>query len=678
MNLSTKGTTVMGNHHLACKLWVCALCTGFLLPLTGAAQTATDTIGSKVHRLQDVTVKGRRTPPPALAGSPLQQLQRAEWMRLGALDVSDAVRHFSGVSVKDYGGIGGLKTVSVRSLGAAHTAICYDGVAVSDCQSGQVDISRFSLDNVSLLSLSIGQSDGLFLPAKLFASAGTLTIETVRPDFTSHTTQLGARIKTGSFGLFNPSLTVARKLGNRWSLSASGDYLRADGAYPFRLRNGGQLIASKRANSDIESYRAEVNLFAALTPRQNLQAKVYLFDSERGLPGSVVYDNPYAAERLTDRNYFAQLRYENRFSPRMKMQAVAKYNYSWNRDADDRSSGLTDDRFRQTETYLSATLWAEPLKGWSFSLAQDGVYNDLSTTLRNCQYPERFTSLTVVAAHVQTPRLSVTASLLNTYLTETVRTGEAAPDRKRLSPSASVSWKPFDAGLRLRASYKDIFRVPTFNDLYYLLIGNSRLKPENTRQFNFGTTWSGSPCKWLDFLDASADVYYNRVTDKIVAMPTLFVWKMMNVGKVETLGLDVNLSTAFRPCALLKVYLSGTYNWMQAEDVTDRASKVWRNQIAYTPRHSGSGSCTLETPWANLSYQLLYASERYRMAQNTADNRIAPYTDHGLTLSRHFRWGRHGLHVQLDALNLSNKNYEIVRFYPMPGRNYKITLNYQL
>mgnify|MGYP000302648914 CR=1 FL=1 len=101
---------------------------------------------------------------------------------------------------------------------------------------------------------------------------------------------------------------------------------------------------------------------------------------------------------------------------------------------------------------------------------------------------------------------------------------------------------------------------------------------------------------FLDFISLSADTYYNKVKDKIVAVPTMFVWKMSNVGKVETIGVDVNLSAECRLNQQMKLYLTGNYNFMQAEDVTDRNSKTWRNQIVYTPRHSGSGSLTLETP----------------------------------------------------------------------------------
>lgn len=177
--------------------------------------------------------------------------------------------------------------------------------------------------------------------------------------------------------------------------------------------------------------------------------KAYLFDSERGLPGGVIYDNPYAAERLFDKNYFGQFRYENRFSDRLKLQALGKFNYAWNRDYNDEASGITDDRYRQAETYLSATLWGDLGKGFSLSWAQDFAYNYLHTNLDQCQFPQRYTLLTALAAQYQRNSFTATASLLNTYITEDVRIGTAAADRKRLSPAFSVSWKPFEKWITL-------------------------------------------------------------------------------------------------------------------------------------------------------------------------------------------------------------------------------------
>lgn len=95
--------------------------------------------------------------------TPLQILSNNTIQNLNALQISDAVKHFSGVTVKDYGGIGGLKTISVRGFSANHTGINYNGIAVSDVQSGQIDIGRFSIENVENITLNSGQNDIIFL-----------------------------------------------------------------------------------------------------------------------------------------------------------------------------------------------------------------------------------------------------------------------------------------------------------------------------------------------------------------------------------------------------------------------------------------------------------------------------------------------------------------------------------
>ena len=153
---------------------------------------------------------------------------------LGIQNMADAVRRFAGTDVRDYGGTGGLKTVSVRNMGAAHTAISYDGVAVSNCQAGQIDIGRFSLDNVESLSLSVGQNEDMLQSARLYASAGVLNIETSRPEFLEDRKwQLLFQVKGGSFGLVNPYFRYGQQLGEKTVLSVDGDYLRSDGQYPF-------------------------------------------------------------------------------------------------------------------------------------------------------------------------------------------------------------------------------------------------------------------------------------------------------------------------------------------------------------------------------------------------------------------------------------------------------------
>ena len=46
-----------------------------------------------------------------------QKLSGQELDALNSFSVADAIRYFSGVQLKDYGGVGGLKTINIRSMG---------------------------------------------------------------------------------------------------------------------------------------------------------------------------------------------------------------------------------------------------------------------------------------------------------------------------------------------------------------------------------------------------------------------------------------------------------------------------------------------------------------------------------------------------------------------------------
>ena len=626
-------------------------------------QTLNDTIA-------EVTVSGYHVPANISAATPMHVLSSEQLLRLGATDVGDALKHFAGVQVKDFGGVGGMKTVSIRSLGAQHTGVSYDGVSVGDCQSGQVDLSRFALSNLSSITLTVGQGDNLFVPARQLASAATINISSQPSD-----TLLYIYMSAGSYGLANPSLHFGRRLkGLR--LSAYGEYKYAKGDYPFRLWNGRHLIDEHRNNSDISLWRGEINLLAEPGRHQKIAAKVYGYSSVRGLPGAVIYDNPIANERLTDKNAFVQLLYENIFSRKLRLRSAAKWNYSWMKDRNADAASTRTDIFRQRETYLTATLLWQPVGCLQAALAQDFTHNYLSTTLVTCPFPSRSTWQTALSARYATGRIAINASLLATAVVETVEKGTAADNRSRLSPALSITWKPFGSNLHLRLSYKDIFRLPTLNDLYYTVIGNVNLRPEKSRQWNVGATWSCQHSGGRGFVAATVDAYHASVSDKIVAMPTMFVWRMMNVGKVRTFGIDATLTAEHRWSRAEVLTMMLSYNFADATDRTDPHDVQYGHQIAYTPKHSGAANVTFASRYATLSYNLLFSGRRYSLGYNIPDNLMHSFFDHSVSLSKEFALGRGKMRVSAELLNIGNRNYEVVRFYPMQGRNYRVTITY--
>lgn len=639
---------------------------------------STDTV--KLRHLPDVEVVTQSRVSVTRQATPLQLLDSKNIKRLGIQDLSEAVRRFSGVTVKDYGGIGGLKTVSIRSLGAHHTAVSYDGVSISDAQSGQVDISRFTLDNVDMVSLTMGQSDDIFQTARIYASAGALNIKTRKPRFADDKSYLlSVKIKGGSFGLVEPVLSYSQKLGNRWSASVYADYMRADGKYPYTLVNGTVKTREKRINSDIETVRLEGNLYGDFGSKGGiLETKFYTFHSERGLPGAVNFYNKTAMERLWNDNSFIQTRYKNQLTEKFAVQAVAKYAYAYSRykDVNDKyAAGFQEDRNTQYEYYGSAGILYLPFHSLSASLTTDYAHTQLDNNFINAAQPRRNTSLTAFAVRYKRSSLTATASLLGTYISDEVENGDRPSDRKRLSPAIGLLWQPFrDNALRVRVSYKDIFRVPTFTDLYYLRMGNTDLKPEKAKQYNAGLTWSGEIGEVIRYLSLSVDGYYNKVEDKIVALPTLYIWRMMNMGEVEIKGTDVNLSMEIPLSGKVNMMLSGNYTYQHAIDITNPDAKNYKHQIPYTPRHTGNGSVAFETPWVNVSYLLTAVGERYALPQNIKENRVDGYTEQSISLNRTFDFKSVSLRLQGEIINLADTQYDVIQYYPMPGRSWRLSI----
>ena len=643
------------------------------LGLAFAVESRAQELDSLQYLLPEVDAVDAVLPVSATSAVPLQRVLREDIERLGYAGVVDALKYMSGVNVRDYGGVGGLKTVSVRGMGAKHTAVSYDGVLVADVQSGAVDLGRFPLNNLSAVTLVMGLgADGVLRSAREYSASTLLSLRTLSLD----STMTNIDVKGGSFGYAGASFYHRYKPSGSWGLAFNGDYLRSDGMYPFTLVNSTLSSREIRRDSDIDAFTLEANTDAWLGGGK-LDAKIYYYSSERGLPGATNLYNKGNRERLWNRNAFAQAKYGCLLGGDWSLQALFKYDYSFSRYRDvspNYSAGEQVDINVQNECYASVAAGYTPFSRFNISLAADAAYTMLENNFVNSKAPRRFSSWVVAAAEYELCRLKFSASLLVTSIVDELRAGEGMPPFFRLSPSFGVVVAPFGSDiLHLRASVKDACRVPTFADLYYLRLGNVGLKPEKATQCNVGATFYLSGSGAFRNLTLSVDGYYNNVRDKIVALPTMYVWKMMNFGKADIWGVDASGSLRLALTQKVGLLLDANYSYQYAVDVTDASAKNYRHQLPYTPRHSGSLTASLENPIVNLSYLLSAVGERYMLPQNTVKNRMRGYIEHGFSLNRSFSFGRVGLRLQAELLNITDEQYEIIKNYPMPGFQWRLS-----
>lgn len=630
---------------------------------------------------------------------PAQTLSGKRLEGLNSHSVADAIRYFSGVQIKDYGGVGGVKTVDIRSMGTNHMGVFYDGIQLGNAQNGQIDLGKFSLDNIDEISLYNGQKSEIFQPARDFGSAGTIYIRTHHPQFEEgKNDNFNVTLRTGSFGLANPSIRWEHRFSPSLSMNFNTEYTYATGQYHFRYHkkfSDGTLAwdtTAVRKNGDVKALRVEGGLFGNI-PHGVWNLKFYYYDSERGIPGAIVNNVWKTSQRQWDRNFFVQSTFKKEVSSRYNLMVNAKYARDYMRYLNPDTTLLyLDNKFWQDEIYISVANKYDIMKNWEADLSVDYQWNYLNSTLADFAYPNRHTTLVALASAYTYQRFKAQASVLYTMVNDRATARSAGEVMARHSawkheftPAVFFSYQPMEErDFFLRAFYKRVFRMPTFNDLYYTDIGNVSLNPEFVDQYNVGFQWQTiRPDGFYRGVRVTADAYYNYVTDKIIAVPKgtgMYRWMMMNIGKVKIRGIDLTARTTLNFPFDVMMDISMNYTYQKAQDYSypddygDGGS--YKGQIAYIPWHSGSA--TVNAVWRKftLNYSFIYVGERYHNSSNIPANHEQPWYTHDISANYAFHLGKVNMKVTAEVNNLLNQQYDVVLNYPMPGRNYKLILKF--
>ena len=546
-------------------------------------------VPDSTHQLQQIEIFTHTTKHKQIV--PGQALKGAQLQRLNSQSVADAVRYFAGVQLKDYGGVGGLKTIDVRGMGSQHVGVFYDGIQLGNAQNGVTDLGKYSLDDLEAVTLYNGQKSTVFQAAKHFATASSIYLQSKKPKFIfDKKTNITARYKTGSIQLNNPSVRIEHKLSNRIAATASAEYIQSNGEYKFRYsrKNLDQSIAydttALRKDGQIEAKRAEIGLFGDHeTVQWNIKGYGYI--SDRGIPAAIVRNQfGKKGQTLVDKNYFVQATLQKNIG-KFETKLNTKFAYDYTRYTDTVSVFKTQNTYVQREAYASWATVYKATRQFYINTAIDYQYNTLDANLVNFSYPERNSFWAALAASYQTNKLQIQGSLLGTFVTESVQKNTSAPHKNIWTPTLIANFKA-NSNFSINAFYKRIFRMPTFNDLYYTNIGYSNLKPEFTTQYNIGFvyTLSVNTQHALQNLSVQTDAYYNLVADKIIAAPngSMFRWMMLNLGKVIIKGTDIKLKSDFM-FGNTQIAVLLNYTYQQAQDVTNAKKTYYKDQIPYIP-----------------------------------------------------------------------------------------------
>ena len=555
-------------------------------------------------------------------------ISRADTLHVGnSSSVSEVLLQGSGFHVGDNGGAAGLKTVSLRGLGSAHTSIYLDGVRVGNVQSGQNDLGMIPIENLDCVVVDYAQN--------------SVSFNTARPIFDNGPIAGNVRLQAGSFGTWKPSARLDFRLSDRIALSADasaifskGDFEYADGLY--------------RENNDVSQYRAGLDLFGK-TDGGEYHVKAYYNGSDRGTPGSTAWPSE---DRQKDNNAFVQGVLRKNFSHLYTLHISGKASY----DDIFYSSAWGDSNYGQTEFQLNSAHDFKIFRWWKLTLAADVQWDGLKSSNYDAS---RFTAFSALASSFRTGRLSVDVAIEYSGASD-----RDALSRNALAPSANLRVTMTD-GLDLIAFGRRAYRVPTFNELYYVGYGNPDLKPEDAWLTDLGLDFNRSAGRGWN-MRVRLDGYCNMLTDKITSAPTPEdpnVWMPYNIGKVRATGLDFSAGLAHS--GVWNYSLDIRYSYQSAVDRTPD-SYTYGQQIPYIARHTAV--VTGSVGWKGWSLNPVW---QLRAGRTDGTGVLPAWNTLDVTFAKSIDINKAGvLNLKFNAGNLLDCRYETVSGYPMPGRSF--------
>lgn len=553
-------------------------------------------------------------------------------------------------------GPGGLASPSFRGTGSSHTSVLWNGLNLISPLSGQIDLS--------------------LVPAGLFDDA---TIQTGGATSLSGNGTIGANIHLNNVVRFNEGLNAGLSLH--------------EGSFATRYYDGNFRFSAKR-------FETNTKLFL------NSSDNDFRFRDKSKIDGKVIRRKHSAF----DQNGFLQ-QFSHQISDKSILSLRVWYQKS-KYEVPDIASSQNDAEATEENTFYRI------LGGWNFAAAkfefnyqsalirQDLDYADPKTNIYSLN---RYNNVVqnAEANFLLTQQSRVTTGVQYSWEEGVVADfGNIQPIRNRIALFTAYKFQPFEKWefalsareeivnskstplapalsatfapsqvVKLFVNLSRNYRLPTFNDLYWLgssARGNPSLKPELSLSGEAGFSIKKN---WLMFKTVA---FSNHVDNWILWSPDASqAWVPQNIKEVWARGLETQTSIE-QKVGSVGLSVSALYSYIRStnESIYDNGNPNEKGkQLMLTPVHEASGTLQLNYKryWLRIVHS--FTGDQFGDTDNTNYNVLPFYNVTNVFAGKSFilnaKWQSS---LSFEINNLLDTEYEARRGYPMPLRNYKISL----
>jgi len=570
-------------------------------------------------------------------------------------DLSDAIARTPGVFIRSYGGLGGLRTLSLRGTSAQQNVVLIDGIRYQGTAAGALDLGNIPIESMERVEVMRGGGASLYGANAL---GGVVNVITQRP---GSTPAAHIALDAGSFGEQGVDLGLSTGTArDRWSLVVNGR--RSDGDYGFAVNEFGESSRRERSNGDASRLFARLGWRHAFDNGDEVSISAQGMAGDRGVPGAVVQGSvEQARARLDEREFFGVARHTTTIDEwSVATSATARLHRLEYRDPDARYDGPDGvrNRYLRNETALAlrarrviadAGMLDLFIEGSREGLDGDNLDPSLGSTPRR----------TGGSIGGSLSWLFDEGMLGWETLVEGSLRGDLFDDVDgTISPSVGLSWRLAELPIRLRARVAASYRAPSFAEQYYLNYGNAGLRPERSISIDAGSTVE------LENIAIEMGLFQIDTRDQIASIPKSPVsWSAHNIALVRSRGIEFSLSGHLVDTLLL---MRGSYTLMETRDRTD--GPTYDRLLPYAPQELASALVEARIGAWSFTISTSHVSHRFTLANENPSTALPHYTVIDLGGGYAFQLGPVSLTAYLECANLFDIDYQVVRNYPMPGR----------
>ncbi|MCX6270387.1 MAG: TonB-dependent receptor [Bacteroidetes bacterium] len=557
------------------------------------------------------------------------------------------------VYVKDYGQ-GNLATLAIRGTSSSQSGIFWNGFNLNAPGAGMIDLALipgFLFDAIQIQpGCAADKPEGGVIGGAVYLGG---------PSKPATGNELTAGLTLGSF---HETLLQLAMRSNYSTSSSKTAFQRMTSRNDFPYKNGNETF--NRDHAGLGQYAFLQQIEKRYNNNSRMEAGLWWQQTERDLPPSLTSASQH--ESRTDRSFRASARWKKTFNEGYFTTGLA-----WFHDFLHYRQLVAD-----TILVIDSRIFNDALRSESslrFKLSTDWMLDGGLNLAFNTIEINKF------GGYRQQSQggafVSVTRSWFRGRLKGNLGGRKEVVEGYHLPfcPSVGLEGR-INRQLTTRLNVAGINRIPSMNDRFWQPGGNDQLKPERGMNAEAGVQYTTN-ILYDNELKIDLAGFYSAIDDWINWKPTTMgYWMAQNEQKVLIRGIETGLNYTVR-INKLTLHLSEDLTLLSAvnQHQLNGNDKSWHKQLIYTPATRSNTVARLVFRSLVLEYQHSYTSLSYVTRDNqdylpghVLGNAVIRYTlEAGKKISLDF---------QVEAGNLWNATYQVVQYFPMPGRSYRLVM----